>query len=599
MEARITIAVEAYRPSYATGQNMIHLQSPISSERRPGDEILVRQDRGEFKNKITFRKPEELVKLDGGPRTAYADGVLLRPDPTNGHREGDRLWLDESAARRPRAGITAVNLRTWEYMTVALDDVCWVPKYRKLDCGEDDLQELLTISGPTVKRPKRGYVLAVVQRLRHRDGTFEVEGLEFREIVEQDLWKYQNLTALPDGSKRIEELFRRTLASVRPDAFSYLDSDQENATQPSSGGSGTAAGSSRAVSLTPSASDITEGTSLSIDIDYSLMDEEEDPAIKQRRLALERKVMAKKARKPTPLLPGPPPVICNLGHKCPTPPKIFFQANMPTLENLYPKHHHQGDHKCPAGAAHELHCVFQFRTDGKGREFVDKTSCTIPPSVRHTCCTTNARPPNKPFAPPPPTVQVGAAGVVVRRARGGRGAGVFSVVGELDSDYTDLPVEVEEMPFEPARDLDEVGRRAFGYSDCVAMAELAASTVNSLCDGGGCQRPDYGLLQQLGQPQPAYGYCVPGLSTFAPVPGWDVQVGPEPLGSVSRPIVVDDDNDEEDEDGDEDIEDEEEIEEEDEDEEEEGVEEGEEDEEPDVFGDRHFQDDEEMDLNDH
>lgn len=304
MEARITIAVEAYRPSYATGQNMIHLQSPISSERRPGDEILVRQDRGEFKNKITFRKPEELVKLDGGPRTAYADGVLLRPDPTNGHREGDRLWLDESAARRPRAGITAVNLRTWEYMTVALDDVCWVPKYRKLDCGEDDLQELLTISGPTVKRPKRGYVLAVVQRLRHRDGTFEVEGLEFREIVEQDLWKYQNLTALPDGPKRIEELFRRTLASVRPDAFSYLDTDQENATQPSSGGSGTA-GSSRAVSLTPSVSDITEQASLSIDIDYSLMDEEEDPAMKQRRLALERKVMAKKARKPTPLLPGP------------------------------------------------------------------------------------------------------------------------------------------------------------------------------------------------------------------------------------------------------------------------------------------------------
>ncbi|ROW10125.1 hypothetical protein VMCG_02090 [Cytospora schulzeri] len=547
MKAKITVAIEDYRPNYPTGQNIFLLQSPISPERRPGDEILVRQDRGEFKNKVTFRKPDELVKLDSAPKTAYADGILLRSDPSERHLEGDQLWLDESVPKRPGSGITAVNLRTWEYITVALGDVCWIPKYRKLDCGED-YQELLTISGPTVKRPKKGYVLAVVQRLRSRGGNFEVEGVELREIVEQDLWKYQNLTTLPDGEKRIEELFRRSLASVRPATSFDLDTDDETATQPSVAGPGTATGSSRAVSLTPSQSDITEEASLSISIDYSLPEDEDDPIVEQRCLELERKVMAKLARKPEPIIRGPPPVICNLGHRCPTPPRIFFQANVPTLENLYPKHHHLADHKCPIGARHKLHCVFQFRRDGNDREFIDKTSCTVPPSVRHTCCRTNARPLNKPFSRPPATiVEVGAGGVVVssREGRGGRGrGGDFSVVGELESDYSDLPVEVEEMPFDPARDLDEVGRMAFGYTERVAMADLAAECVNSFSSP------------------------------------WDALAGLEPLGSSSRPIVLEDDNDNDEEDEDE--------------EEEEGGEE--EEEEPDVFGDRHFHDGDEMDL---
>lgn len=321
MEANITVAVEVYRPSYATGQDTILLQSPILSERRPGDEVLVRQDRGEFRNKITLRKPEELVRLDSAPGTAYADGILLRSDTGNRRREGDRLWLDESAAKRPGSGITAVNLRTWEYMTVALGDVCWVPKYRKLDCGGDGLQELLTISGPTVKRPKKGYVLAVVQRLRSSDGVVDVEGVEFREIVEQDLWKYQNLTALPDGEKRIKELFRQSLASMRPDTFTYLDTDEDTATQASVEGPGTVAGSSRAASLTPSSPDIEGEASLNINIDYSAMEEEDDPVVEQRRLALECRVMAKKGKKPEPLLPGP------VGSRTPPPQGFVSRAS--------------------------------------------------------------------------------------------------------------------------------------------------------------------------------------------------------------------------------------------------------------------------------
>lgn len=264
-----------------------------------------------------------------------------------------------------------------------------------------------------------------------------------------------------------------------------------------------------------------------------------------------------------------PASVCNLGHRCPTPPMIFCHANMPTLENLYPKHHHRENHQCRRGAGHSLHCVFQIRKDSKGKESVDKTSCILPPTVRHMCCETNA-PPFKSFTRPPILKPVGGAGVV----RQGRD---FSVAGELEDDYSDLPVEVAEMPYVPERDLDDLVKGEPAYREGVVKAEKAAQLLNSLCGGGACHGQPL-QLQEL--PVCSLG-AAPGPSSSAPMmfSPWDAQAGLEPLGSASRPIVVD----EEDEDDDDDDEYEDENEEEDE---------------PDVFGDRHFHDDDEMDLED-
>lgn len=304
MKAKITVAVEEYRPSYADGEIKFVLQSPISPERRPGDKILVRQDRGELNNFVDFSKPEELVKLDSGPKSAYAHGILLRSDPSNGHREGDQIWLTGSATRHPADGISAVNLRTWEPLKVALHEVCWIPKYHTLDRGEDD-EELVTISGPTVKSNKRGYVLGVVQRLCTRDRIVKVKSVDLRDIVEQDLWKYQNLTALADGRGRIEKLFRRSLESVRPATFFDDDTDEESEGQSVIEGLGSETDSSRAVSLAPSSTNISEGASLGISIDYSLNEGEDDPHVNRRHLELERKVMADLAKEPKPVVYGP------------------------------------------------------------------------------------------------------------------------------------------------------------------------------------------------------------------------------------------------------------------------------------------------------
>ncbi|KUI61918.1 hypothetical protein VP1G_09076 [Cytospora mali] len=582
MDTRVTVAVEDYRSTCANGREKYLLQSPISPDRRPGRHVLVRQDQGEQKNEVAFKMPEELVKLDSAPKRTYAHGILLRPK----NRKGDPIWLMESASKslggvsvQNRTHIAAVNLRTWESIRVALEDVCWIPKYRKIDCSEDD-DELLTISGPLVKKyDARTYFLAVVQRLRVRDGILEAERAEVAEMIEQDTWKYQNLTALADGERRIKELFRRCLACVAPVTFLDVDTDEDDATQPSTEGLETDTGTEpdRAISLSSSPpDDILEDLSLSIIIDVSPVEGEDDPVMIQRHLDLERKVLTKLARPPEPIFPdGPPLGICNLGHRCPTPSSIFFEANMPTIENPYPKHHHIEDHDCVIGSAHELHCVFQYRKYGKDREVIDRRSCIIPPNVRHTCCNPNAWPKNKwLFRPPSNMMDVGEGEVVVRQ--GYRGS--FSVVGDRESDFSDLPVAVQDIAFDPSRDLDELGRRLFGYREKVGMMEEATKWINSFCDSvsSNCERPVHARQQQQPQPQQTTiqgrglgvpGSCAPGPSS-CPLTNdpWNAQTGPDHrLGSASRPIVLDDDQE------DDDIQEEQELE---------------------AFGDRHFHGDE-------
>lgn len=233
-----------------------------------------------------------------------------------------------------------------------------------------------------------------------------------------------------------------------------------------------------------------------------------------------------------------PSRVCNLGHRCPTPPMIFCHANTPTLENLYPKHHHREDHQCPRGAAHRLHCVFQFRTDSRGRESGDKTSCILPPTVQHQCCQTNAQP-HKAYIRPTITTQLCGAGVVWH----GRN---FVVTGEREDDYSDLPVEVEGLPFAPERDLDEVERSSPEYRERAARAEEAARLINEVCDGGDC----HGQSQQQQQQQqklPGRGLGVPGMycSSGPMYSHLDAPARLEPLGSAFRPIVVNDDEDDE------------------------------------------------------
>ncbi|KUI73218.1 hypothetical protein VM1G_08820 [Cytospora mali] len=582
MDARVTVAVEDYRSTCANEREKYLLQSPISPDRRPRRRVLVRQDQGEQRNQVAFKMPEELVKLDSDPKRAYAHGILLRPK----HRKGDPIWLMESASKglsrasvQARTHIAAVNLRTWKSILVALEDVCWIPKYRKIDCSEGD-DELLTISGTLVKKyDMKTYSLVVVQRLHVRNGILEAERAEVTEMIEQDTWKYQNLTALPDGERRIEELFHRCLACVAPVTVLDVDTDEDDATQSSNEGLETDTDTEPDQTISLSASppeDISEDASLSIIIDVPPVEGEDDPVMVQRHLDLERKVLTKLARPPEPILPdGPPLRICNLGHRCPTPSSIFFQANMPSVENPYPRHHHLEDHECVIGAAHEIHCVFQYRKYGNDREAIDRRSCIIPPIMRHTCCNPNAWPKNKwLFRPPSNMIDVGEGEVVVKQ--GYRGS--FSVVGERESDFSDLPVAVQEIAFDPSRDLDELGRRLFGYQEKVGMMEEAMKWINSFCDSvsSSCEQPVHDRQQEQPQPQQPTipgrglgvpGSCSPGPSSSTLINGpLNAQTGPDHrLGSASRPIVLDGDQEEDD---------------------------IQEEQEPEAFGDRHFYDDE-------
>lgn len=278
----------------------------------------------------------------------------------------------------------------------------------------------------------------------------------------------------------------------------------------------------------------------------------------------------------------PPADICNLGERCPTPHRVFFHANRPSLENPYPRHHHRPDHECPIGAAHAVHCVFRFLP---GRDVADKRLCIIPTTVKHHCCETNARPVNKTFRRRPEMIDGGHGSVQVT---GGRGT-ISMVSGrDLELEHSGTPVEVRSMSFVPERDLDELGRRLYGHEEKAGAVEGSGSGSaspwahsshgNHTGDGevkdghpsSECRlHAILGLSrehQQIHQGRP----CVlAGPSPGPPPSSRTPQLAPG--SAASRPIILEEGND--------DVE-----------------------EEPDAFGDRHFYGDddfdEEMELGD-
>lgn len=268
--------------------------------------------------------------------------------------------------------------------------------------------------------------------------------------------------------------------------------------------------------------------------------------------------------------------MCNLGERCPTPHRVFFHANRPSLENPYPRHYHRPDHECPIGAAHAVHCVFRFLP---GRDVADKRLCIIPATVRHHCCETNARPVNKTFRRRPEMIDGGHGSVQVT---GGRGT--ISVVSgrDLELEHCGAPVEVRAMPFVPERDLDELGRQLYGPKEKVRVAEVEveAAQPSPVVQAGDDD------VEDNQTPSQCRLHAVPGLSREhqqihqgRPCVLADPPPGPSrsaltssrsaPGSAASRPIIL---------------------------------EEHEAEEEPDVFGDRHFYGDDdfddEMDLND-
>lgn len=314
MTVEITIGVEYYRPVHVdSSSTTLLLQSPVSPERQPGDEILVRQDQGQYKNEVSFKPAAEVHKVSRGCHRTYAHGVLIQSSPGRGYRKGDRVWLKETAHEdrlvsvQNQTSIIAVNLRTWTLMKIALDHVCWIPKFRKIDCGEDE-EELLTISGPPVRKQDRKiYLLAIVQRLRLGNDTTAVERVELREIIEQDSFKYQNLTALPDGKRRISELFHRSLAAVAPAFFEVglqaSITHQSDTPMPHVGRA-----SDQAISLVtpPPEEDLTQEASPDFSVSVPHIEDEFDPSVRRKMEELQRVVEAKKARKCKPLIPAVP-----------------------------------------------------------------------------------------------------------------------------------------------------------------------------------------------------------------------------------------------------------------------------------------------------
>lgn len=579
MTVEITIEVEYYRPVHADSSSTILLQSPVSLERQSGNAILVRQDQGQYKNEVSFKPAAQVHKVSCGSHRTYAHGVLLQSSPDRKYRKGDRVWLmDRNVSVQNQTNVTAVNLRTWTSMTIALGHVCWVPKFRKIDCGEDE-EELLTISGPPVrKQDRKMYLLAIVQRLRLSDEMTTVERVEMREIVEQDSFKYQNLTGLPDGEQRISELFHRSLASVAPTFFDVglqaPVTSLPNRFIPQVGRV-----SDQAISLVTPPPEEELGGDASPDFSISLpqIEDEPDPEVRRKMEELQRVVEAKKARKCKPLIPAAPPPadICNLGERCPTPHRVFFHANRPSLENPYPRHHHRPGHECPIGAAHAVHCVFRFL---EGRNVPDKRLCIIPATVRHHCCETNARPVNKTFRRRPEMVSGGQGSVQVT---GGRGT-VSMVSGQdLETEqHCGVPFEVHPMPFVPERDLDELGWQLYGHHEKVrGLVECEGSSTAP--SPGDCHTGDGHGKDGAAAAGQCRLYAVPGLSRehqqihqgrpcllVNPSPGVPPSARalppPAPGSAASRPIVL------------------------------EGEDEGEE-EEPDVFGDRHFYGDDDYD----
>lgn len=218
----VTVAVQNYWLAYPGGHSRFLLQSPIPIP--DGDlesgRVLVRHDQGPNNNRVTFEVAQRLVKADGLSDCAYAHGILNLAPAGRDCRRGDPLWIDELASDG-QGSATVINLRTWERLQVELGDVRWIPKYRKLDHGDED--ELLTLCGAPF-RQKSIHVRAIVQRLPTSSYGFIGachSPLEVRDFVEKDLFEYENLNKLPDGKRRVEEIFDRILASLEsPPSFS-------------------------------------------------------------------------------------------------------------------------------------------------------------------------------------------------------------------------------------------------------------------------------------------------------------------------------------------------------------------------------------------
>lgn len=233
MDASITIDVQDYRLAFPNGQSTFVLQSPVQHDGARDGAILARQDQGANSNEVSFKRPSDLVKTDGPPHSALIHGILLRSDAARRGREGDPVWLRDTAWRPgtslERSKIGIVNLRTWETLTVALQDVCWVPKYRKLD-HHDGEEEVLTVSGAPKRHPtdKKLYVQAILQRLQTSGQPMPLghgSRLELREFVQQELWNYKNLCTSADGRSTAQKLYRQAFEDMKqppPSAFSLL-----------------------------------------------------------------------------------------------------------------------------------------------------------------------------------------------------------------------------------------------------------------------------------------------------------------------------------------------------------------------------------------
>lgn len=471
MEPVVAIDVQTYRLGFPGGQSTFMLQSPVPSERVPDGKILVRQEQGQNSNQVAFRALEELAKVDGPPQGTYAHGVVRVPRQECDYREGDAVWLfDEEwkLGRRPDQNtIGVVNLRTWKRLGVSLQEIYWVPKYRKLDHSVGE-EELLTICGPPIRRAsdRRIYVLAIVQRLRVGNHTASATSsnvlqCELREFVVQEIFSYQNMSQLPDGKSKIEGLFRRIMGGMAQMPLSKgcsLAASQEPFSLPFSQAK---VGMASALAIPPA--------------------EDDGSRFKRDVAALWSKAMANLTAPPgsawsTLSHPGlqsktveggnewagpQPQKICNLpARQCRTPPHIFFvhNATRPSLANLVPTHHHLLDHECPSGGQHEMHCVFTSPRVPK---------CIIPHTVKHNCCKTRLYPPNKRICQPPALVEAPPANgrVVVKQGSGTvmmttRTTTTTSVKDE--EEYADLPIDVQSMPLDPQRDFDVMGWRDYG-----------------------------------------------------------------------------------------------------------------------------------------
>lgn len=281
-----------------------------------------------------------------------------------------------------------------------------------------------------------------------------------REFVEQELFRYQNMSKLPDGKSKTEEVFRRVMGDMTemplPDVSSQLFIPEARAATASA-------------LATPPAED-----------DDSSIGVEDESRFQRDVAALWSKAMANLTGPPGPPWsalgrhPGlqsrttegshgdgwteaqPRTRTCNLpARQCRTPPQTFFasDATRPSLTNPFPTHHHLLDHECPSGSEHEIHCVYTSPHVPR---------CIIPTTVKHNCCQTRVFPRNKGIGTPPAlrlaAPQATAPGGVVVVVK--HGSGMTSVKDE--EVYADLPIDVRPMALDPQRDFDAVGWREYG-----------------------------------------------------------------------------------------------------------------------------------------